>query len=264
MAGWMDTHVHLDDAAFDPDRDAVIARAAAAGVAAMICAGTSVEGSRRAVSLAERHPQVFAAVGVHPQRAASLTGAAVHELEALVRHPRVVAIGETGLDFARGRADAAAQHRAFAAHARLAREAGLPLVVHNREASEDVERILDNEGVCAVVMHCFTGSPDLAVRWALAGWMISVAGPLTFPKSEALREAARRVPLDRLLVETDAPYLSPVPMRGRRCEPSFVVHTARALAGLRQMSDEALASALADNTARAFPRGWARGETAAR
>ncbi len=263
MAGWTDTHVHLDDSAFDPDRDAVVARAVAAGVTAMICAGTSVEGSRRAVSLAERHPQVFAAVGVHPQQAALLTDAAVRELAVLARHPRVVAIGETGLDYARGRGDAIVQQRAFAAQARLARETGLPLVVHNREASEDVERILDNEEVCAVVMHCFNGSPDLAARWARAGWMISVAGPLTFPKADVLREAARRVPLDRLLVETDAPYLSPVPVRGRRCEPGFVVHTARMLAGLRHMSDEALASVLADNAARVFPRGLTQGRTAA-
>ena len=260
---WTDTHLHLDDAAFDEDRDAVVARAAAAGVRTMICAGTSVEGSRRAIALAERYPDVWATVGIHPGAAASADAAAFQALAELARHPRVVAVGETGLDYVHERAPRRVQADAFTKHVRLAREAGLPLVIHNREASEDVERILTDGGACAVVMHCFTGGPDLAVRWAEVGWMISLAGPLTFAKAGALREVARRVPADRLLVETDAPYLAPVPVRGRRCEPAFVVHTAHMLAALRDISADALAAVLAENGARVFFRGHAEGESRA-
>jgi TatD DNase family protein len=260
---WTDAHLHLDDAAFDEDRDAVVARAAAAGVRTLICAGTSVEGSRRAIALAERYAEVWATVGIHPGAAASADDAAFRSLAELTRHPRVVAVGETGLDYVHERAPRRVQADAFANHVRLARETGLPLVIHNREASEDVERILTEGGARTVVMHCFTGGPDLAVRWAQAGWMISLAGPLTFAKAGALREAARRVPADRLLVETDAPYLAPVPVRGRRCEPAFVVHTAHALAALRGVSADAIAAVLAENGTRVFFRGREKGGTRA-
>ncbi|HXX38336.1 MAG TPA: TatD family hydrolase [bacterium] len=258
MRTWVDTHLHLDDEAFDPDREAVVARAAAAGVGTMICVGTSIGGSQRAISLADRHPAVWASVGIHPHAADSVDRASVEALAELARHPRVVAVGESGLDYVRERVSRKTQAQAFVAHARLARETGLPLVIHNREASDDVERILQDEEVRTAVMHCFSGTPDLALRWATAGWMISFAGPLTFTKAEALREAARCVPLDRLLVETDAPYLAPAPARGRRCEPAFVVHTARVLAALRNLSEEALASALSENVARVFFQGRAR------
>jgi len=251
---WTDTHLHLDDAAFDADRDAVIARADAAGVRTMICAGTSVDGSRRAIALAERHPGVWATVGIHPEAAATATASAVETLAVLARHPRVVAVGETGLDYVNERAPREVQAAAFRAHIRVAREVDLPLVIHNREAHADVERILEEEGARAVVMHCFSGPPDVAARWADAGWMLSFAGPLTFAKAGALRDVARAIPEDRLLVETDAPYLAPEPMRGRRCEPAFVVHTARALAALRGAEEAALASQLAQNASRVFFR----------
>ena len=249
---WTDTHLHLDDAAFDPDRDAVVARARDAGVATLICAGTSVDGSRRAIALAERYPGVWATVGIHPEAAATADERALGELGSLARHARVVAVGETGLDYVHERAPRAVQTRSFRAHARLARETGLPLVVHNREAHHDVERILLEEGVSAVVMHCFSGGPDVAVRWAAMGWMLSFAGTITFAKAASLREIARVVPGGRLLIETDAPYLAPAPMRGRRCEPAFLVHTGRALASLRGVSEDALASALEENGRRVF------------
>jgi TatD DNase family protein len=249
---WTDTHLHLDDPAFDPDRNAVIARARYAGVEALICAGTSVDGSRRAIALAERFPAVWATVGIHPEEAASADGEALRALESLAGHPRVVAIGETGLDYVHERAPRAVQAEAFLAHVRLARSAGLPLVVHNREAHDDVERILREEGAAAVVMHCFSGTAEVAARWAAMGWMISFAGPLTFARAESLRAAARGVPDDRLLIETDAPYLAPVPMRGRRCEPAFVAHTGRALAAVKDMTVETLARALAENGKRVF------------
>jgi len=249
---WTDTHLHLDDAAFDPDRDAVVARARDAGVDALICAGTSVDGSRRAIALAERCPEVWATVGIHPQEAAAANEEALRTLESLARHPRVVAVGETGLDYVHERAPRAVQADAFRAHVRLARTAGLPLVVHNREAHDDVERILQEEGAPSVVMHCFSGPPEIATRWAAMGWMLSFAGPLTFARADALREAARRVPDDRLLIETDAPYLAPAPMRGRRCEPAFLVHTGRALAALTGVAEDALARVLTENGKRVF------------
>jgi len=152
----------------------------------------------------------------------------------------------------RDRAPRPIQVAAFRAQIRLAREAGLPLVVHDREAHADVERILADEGAARVVLHCFSGSLEMALRCTGAGWAISFAGPLTFPKSSSLREVAARAPLDGILVETDAPYLAPEPWRGRRCEPAFLVHTAHALASVREMEPERLAVALAQNARRVF------------
>ncbi len=249
---WIDTHLHLDAPGFDADRDAVIVRAAAAGVRLMVSAGTSVGASRRVIALAERYPSVVAAVGIHPETAESATPAALEELAMLARHPRVVAIGEVGLDYYRDRVPRHLQMETFRSQIRLAREAGLPVVVHDREAHGDVERILDDEGATRVVLHCFSGTPEMALRCTAAGWTVSMAGPLTFAKSSSLREVARCVPLDRMLVETDAPYLAPEPFRGRRCEPAFLVHTAHALAALRGMTDEALAAALAETARRVF------------
>ncbi len=249
---WIDAHLHLDAPQFDADRAAVIARAAAAGVHLMVSAGTSVEGSRGVLSLAERCSSVVAAVGIHPEASGSVTGAALDELAALVRHPRVVAVGEVGLDYYRDRVPPHDQREVFRAQIRLARDAGLALVVHDRDAHEDVELILRDEGVGRVVLHHFSGTPEMALRCAAAGWTISMAGPLTFAKSSGLRDIAACVPLDRILVETDAPYLAPEPLRGRRCEPAFLIHTVRALAAVREMDDEPLAAALAGNARRVF------------
>ncbi len=255
----VDAHLHLDAPAFDADRDAVIARATAAGVGLMVSAGTSLDGSRRTLALAERHPAVRAAVGVHPDAVDRVDDTWLDALRALARHPRVVAIGEVGLDYARSRVPRPAQQEAFRAQVRLAVREGLPVVVHDREAHEDVERILRDEGATRVVCHCFSGPPDLAARWAEAGWMLSFAGPLTFASAGALRDAARRVPADRLLVETDAPYLAPVPRRGRRCEPVLIVHTLRALAEARDVRYDIL-EAIIERNARAVFGGeeWER------
>ena len=249
---WIDAHLHLDAPEFDVDRGEVIARAAAAGVTLMVSAGTSVEGSRRAVALAERHPSVVAAVGIHPASADSATPEALQELAALARHPRVVAIGEVGLDYYRDHVRHDLQIEAFRSQIRLAQDTGLPLIVHDREAHGDVERFLKEEGATRVVLHCFGGTLEMALRCTAAGWTISMAGPLTFPKSSNLREVAKRVPLDQVLVETDAPYLAPQPARGRRCEPALLVHTAHTLAAVREMDRDALAAALAQNARRVF------------
>lgn len=249
---WIDAHLHLDGEAFDADREAVIARAAAAGVSLMVSAGTSLDGSRRAIALAERHSSVVAAVGIHPAEAGGIAPAALVELAALAHHPRVVAIGEVGLDYYRDHVPRATQIEVFRAQIRLAGKTGLPLIVHDREAHADVERILNDEGATRVVLHCFSGTPEMALRCAAAGWTISFAGPLTFAKSSSLREAARGVPLERVLLETDAPYLAPEPWRGRRCEPAFLIHTAHALATLRGLDASTLAAALSRNVRHVF------------
>lgn len=249
---WIDAHLHLDATPFDADRDAIIARAAEAGVHLMVSAGTSVQGSRDVVAIAERYAGVLAAVGIHPEAAGTATAAALDELAALVRHPRVVAVGEIGLDYYRDRVPRHVQREAFRAQIRLARDAGLALVVHDREAHEDVESILHDEGAARVVLHCFSGSVDMALRCAASGWTISMAGMLTFAKSSGLRDVAARVPLSRLLLETDAPYLAPEPVRGRRCEPAFLIHTARVLAAVRGVEVSDLETVLAQNAREVF------------
>jgi len=249
---WVDAHLHLDAPEFDADREAVIARAVAAGVGLMVSAGTSVEGSRRAVALAEQYPNVRAAVGIHPSAAEDATPGGLDVLAALARHPRVLAVGEVGLDYYREGVERRRQIDVFRAQIRVAREADLPLVVHDREAHADVDRILEDEGATKVVLHCFTGTPERALRCAAAGWMLSLAGPVTFANAGALREVATCIPIGHLLLETDAPYLAPAPVRGRRCEPSFLVHTARVVAALREMDGDALASRIADNARRIF------------
>ncbi|HYM92079.1 MAG TPA: TatD family hydrolase [bacterium] len=250
---WVDAHLHLDAPAFDADRDAVIGRAVAAGVRILVSAGTSIASSRRTIALAEQYPEVVAAVGIHPGAAAEATPASLAALREMVRHPRAVAVGEIGLDYYREATPRHEQVQAFRAQVRLAREVGLPVVVHDRDADADIDGILQDEGVTRVILHCFSGTPERALRCAAAGWTLSLAGPLTFARPSALREVAKCVPLDRVLVETDAPYLAPVPFRGRRCEPAFLPYTARALASLRELDGQALARQMAENARRLFP-----------
>jgi len=249
---WVDAHCHLDMAAFDPDRDDVMARAAAAGVGLVVSAATSVAAAAGVIALTRRYPAVRAAVGVHPEHAGEVDEAAIDALQRLAREPSVVAIGEIGLDYAHGADTRAVQMEAFRAQVRLARRLRLPVVVHDREAHDDIEGILREESARDVVLHCFSGGPEMAVRCAGAGWMISLAGPVTFRNAGSLLDVARAVPGDRLLVETDAPYLSPVPLRGRRCEPAFVVHTARAVAALRGVEPALLEAAVERNARRVF------------
>jgi TatD DNase family protein len=249
---WIDAHVHLDAPEFEGDRDEVVARAAAAGVTLMISAATSISDAERVVALTRRYLGVRAAVGIHPAHATEADAASLAALERIARSPSVVALGEIGLDYARGAHNRAAQVAAFRAQLRLARRLALPVVVHDREAHEDVEGILQDEGASKVMLHCFSGAPEMAVRCAAAGWMISLAGPVTFQNAADLRETARRVPADRLLIETDAPYLSPVPMRGRRCEPAYLTYTARTVAALREITLESLAGAVGRNAQELF------------
>jgi len=211
----------------------LVAEAVAAGVTRIVTIGTGRESSERAITHAESHAEVFAAVGVHPHDADAFSAADLEWMRSLAGHPKVVAIGECGLDYHYDRADRAAQRRAFVAQAGLAREVGLPLVVHTRDAPADTFAVLRDEadGV-VVVLHCFS-LPEHVGEVVDGGWMTSFAGPLTFARNDALREAAAALPPDRLLVETDAPYLAPVPRRGRPNRPAYVAHTLSALADAR-------------------------------
>jgi TatD DNase family protein len=244
----IDSHTHLDSCA-EPVAD-LVAAAERAGVKRILTIGMDGASSRAALAAAERHPQVHAAVGRHPNLAAGFDDADLAELRALAAHERCRAIGETGLDYFRDRAPREDQRRAFHAQIELARETGKPLVIHTRDAEEDTIATLAEraEGV-EVILHCFS-MPRHLVECLERGWWVSFAGNLTYPRSAALQDAARQAPVDRMLVETDAPYLSPQAVRGRRNQPAFVTHTASFLAELRGTSYEELEAAIEANGAR--------------
>ncbi|HLA24142.1 MAG TPA: TatD family hydrolase [bacterium] len=249
--GLFDSHVHLDDDAFDPDRDVVLARAREAGVDRMVTVGTDLASSRAAVGLAERHAGVYAAVAIHPHAAAAATEGAFSELRALAMHPKVVAIGETGLDFGGRSAPVEAQRDAFRAHLILAWERRLPVIVHCRGAHRDVLEMLADVGT-AVVMHAFSGSVETVRECAACGYFISLAGPITFRNADLPVKVAREVPAALLLVETDAPVLAPHPCRGKRNEPAYLRYIVDRLAEIRAVPVEDLIEMSAANAARVF------------
>ncbi|MDP9400577.1 MAG: TatD family hydrolase [Actinomycetota bacterium] len=238
----IDSHTHLDVCPGDDGE--LVAAARAAGVSRLLTVGTDPGSCRAALAAAEREPGVLAAVGRHPNSAAGFDDAALADLEVLAAHPRCAAIGETGLDFYRAGAPAEDQRRAFAAHIELARATGKPLVIHTRAAEEETVATLRAraDGV-RVVLHCFS-MPDRLEACLAEGWWISFAGNVTYPRNEALAEAAERVPEDRLLVETDAPYLTPQAVRRERNQPAYVTHTARFVAQRRGVAYEALEAGL--------------------
>lgn len=249
--GIFDSHVHLDDAAFDPDRAAVLARAREAGVDRMVTVGTDLASSRAAVGLADRHAGVYAAVAIHPHAAAVMTPDAYSELRTLAAHPKVVAIGETGLDFGGRSAPVEAQRAAFRAHLTLARERRLPVIVHCRGAHGDLLEMLADMGT-AVVMHAFSGPVDALRECAARGYFISLAGPVTFRSAGLPVNVAREVPAALLLVETDAPVLAPQPYRGKRNEPAYLRYIVERLAEIRAVPVEVLIETSAGNAARVF------------
>jgi TatD DNase family protein len=253
----VDSHCHIDMPQFDPDRDAVVARAREAGLVEMLVVGGVDEegGHRRALQVAESYG-LPATAGVHPHEARLADEAAYDELRGLAREGRLVAIGEIGLDFHYDHSPRPAQREAFRRQVRLAREVGLPVVVHTREADEETASVLEEEGAAEAggVIHCFTGGPELARRALALGFFISFSGIVTFPRAEVIQQVARDVPEDRLLVETDAPFLAPPPHRGRRNEPAFVVEVARRLAELRGTTVEAVGAAALRNHAHLFRR----------
>jgi TatD DNase family protein len=262
----IDSHCHPFMADFDPDRSETLERARRAGVSALIAIGYDLESSRQAVAMAETSAAVFASVTIHPHHAVDATPAALEELRALARHPRVVAIGETGLDFYRDRSPRDTQEVALRAHLGLARDLALPLVIHDRDAHIEVMRILSGEdhGLPAVVLHCFSGDQPMAEAAWRRGYYISLAGPLTYRNANGLRRVAQIAPRDRVLIETDAPYLPPEPFRGRRNEPAYVCRIAEALSLLWNVDVNSAARLTAENTRRAFrlPVASGRGDAA--
>lgn len=257
----IDSHCHLDMFE-EPERSAVVARARAAGVGGMVTIGTRLAASEALRGIAEAHG-VWATVGVHPHHAAeywneSGEGPSPEAIAAETAHPRVVGIGESGLDYFYDTAPRDVQQAGFRVHIRAARMAGLPLVIHARDADADVAEILRDErdggGDFAFLLHCFSSGRGLAEAALAMGGYVSFSGILTFPRSEELRAIARDVPDDQFLVETDSPYLAPVPLRGKRCEPAYVVHTAAKLAEVRGVSPATLAAQTTENFHRLFSR----------
>ena len=246
----VDSHCHLDYLAKDGDLDEVVGRARDAGVVTLLTICTKLSEFDEIRGIADRFENVFCSVGVHPHEAEVEGQQTPARLIELVRSPKVVGIGETGLDFYYEHSPRSEQETSFRAHIRAARETGLPLIVHSRDADDETVAILREEfidGPFTGVIHCFTAGPALADAALELGFYISLAGIVTFNKADALREIAARVPLERLLVETDAPYLAPVPKRGKRNEPAFVVHTAEKLAEIKQVEAEVLARTTTEN-----------------
>lgn len=248
---FIDSHCHLDSEQFDGDREAVIERALAAGVERMVAIGTGngPPDLEAGIRLADRHPAFYATVGVHPHDGAKATPEIYSRLAELLAHPKVVALGEIGLDYHYDFSPREVQRAAFIEQMRIARDASKPIVIHTREAWDDTMALLREhwEPRLGGIMHCFSGGVGEAQASLDLGFYLSFGGILTFPKSAQIQEAARAVPRERMLIETDAPYLAPVPRRGKRNEPAFVVETARKLAELRGESVESVAQATSEN-----------------
>ena len=251
---FIDTHAHLEMEQFDADRHEVIARAAATGVSTILDVGSSLEGSRKAVELARQYEFIHASVGIHPHESEKIEIRHMEELRELARMPKVVAIGETGLDYFKNLSPMETQQDLFRRHIQLAKDIGKPLIVHCRDAWEDVFSILKEEkiGPAGGIFHCFSGDKEKALRCVDIGFYVSFAGPLTYPKSGQLREAAKVVPSHRLFMETDAPYLAPRSHRGKRNEPAFVEETAKALAEIKGIHLEDLFRIMKHNLADLF------------
>jgi TatD DNase family protein len=249
-AMFIDSHCHLDYEGLVEDQQGVLERARAAGVTRMLNISTRASEWDSVIATADRESDVMASVGIHPHEADIHPDVETETLVAKARHPKVIGIGESGLDYYYDRSDRGRQRQSFRAHVAAARETRLPLIVHTRDAEEDTYDILAEEmgkGRYPALIHCFTASQDFADKVLALGLYISISGIVTFKNAKDLQEVARTVPKDRLLIETDSPFLAPVPHRGRRCEPAFVADTARFLAGLRGESVEALAAATSAN-----------------
>jgi TatD DNase family protein len=251
----VDHHCHLDFPQLAQEREALLARAREAGVGVIVTISTRIRQLPELIAIAEAHPNVYCSVGTHPHNAHEELDIPLEEIVRLSAHPKVVAIGEAGLDYYYKHSTPVAQAEGFRRHIAAARLTGLPLEIHTRDADDDTAAILEDEhakGPFPAILHCYTGGADLAQRALKLGLYVSFTGVVTFKKSEALREIAKSVPLDRLLVETDAPFLAPEPYRGKVNEPSYVVHTARTLAQVKGVSPDELAAATTANFFRLF------------
>jgi len=253
----VDSHCHLDAPEFSPDLDAVIARARTAGITHIVTIATLIRRHCEVLAIAERFPEVYCSIGTHPHHAHEELDIPVEEVIARTRHPKVVAIGEAGLDHHYGLSTHAAQKRGLRNHIAVARATRLPLIIHSRDADADMIAILSDEmgkGAFPAVLHCYTGGRELAQKAVELDLFISFTGILTFKKSDDLRAIAKALPSDRILLETDAPYLAPAPHRGHRNEPAYVVETARFLAQTRGVTPEQIASQTSDNFFRLFSK----------
>src|SRR5690606_28727939 len=251
----VDHHCHLDFPQFAAERDEVVARAARAGVGVIVTISTRIRQLPDLLAMAEAYPNVFCSVGTHPHNAHEELDISAEEIVRLSEHLKVVAIGEAGLDYYYKKSPPEAQAEGFRRHIAAARITGLPLEIHSRDADEDMARILEEEhakGPFPAILHCFTGGRDLAMRAVKLGLMVSFSGVITFRKSDELRAIAADVPLDQVLVETDAPFLAPEPYRGKTNEPALVVHTAEVLARSKGVTPQEIATATTDNFFRWF------------
>ncbi len=255
MELYIDTHAHLDYELFNEDREIVIQRAIKNGVAAIITIGVDLESSLKAVEIADKYATVFAAVGIHPTECADVPDSEFDRIEELAQHEKVVAIGEIGLDYYHMRAPKDVQQNAFLYQVHLAQKLNLPLIIHNRDAHEDMYKLIRSKNISEVggVMHSFSGSVEFLEKILLTDLYISFTGNVTF-KNSALGELVKRVPLERLLLETDSPFLTPVPLRGKRNEPAFIIYTAQKIAELKQIPVEELGKITSENTKRLFKK----------
>lgn len=253
----VDSHCHLDFPQLADDIDAVMARAASAGVCLMVTISTRVHQFDRVLAIAESHDNVYCSVGTHPHNAAEEPDVTADHLVKLARHPKVVGIGEAGLDYFYDNSPRDQQARSFRVHIEAARQTGLPLIIHSRDAEDDTADILEEEmgkGAFTPLLHCFSSADRLARRGVAIGGYVSFSGILTFNRAEELRETARHLPEDRLLVETDAPYLAPMPHRGKPNEPSYVVHTIATLAEVRGLTVQEMAQRTTENFLNLFTK----------
>lgn len=249
-----DTHVHLNDDQFNEDLEEVIERARENGVERVVVVGFDEKTIKRAIELIDTYDFMYAAIGWHPVDAIDLTDSYLEWIEELSAHPKVVAIGEIGLDYHWDKSPKEVQQVVFRRQIQLAKKLNLPIIIHNREATEDVVTILEEEGAAEVggIMHCFSGSPETAKHCLDMNFYISLGGPVTFKNAIKPKEVAKAVPLDRLLIETDCPYLAPHPYRGKRNEPSYVRLVAEQIADLKEVSFEEVAKATTENANRLF------------
>jgi TatD DNase family protein len=250
----VDSHAHLDFKQFDRDREQVLHRARDIGVKLILNIGFDLQSSRESVKLAEKYSFIYAVVGIHPHDAAKVPADYLLELEKLTRHPRVVALGEMGLDFYRDRSPRTVQRKVFREQLRLAKRVNLPVVIHDRDAHQEIMEIMEEEGLPEKggVMHCFSGDLGLARQALKMGLYISIAGPVTYSRNERLCQVAAWVPANKLLVETDSPFLTPVPLRGKRNEPCNVAFTAEKIAELRGVPPEEIGRLCLENTKNLF------------